>query len=98
MEKEFYERIYRWVEETSDQISYLQLAQDILPEFVVNCPYNSLRKEGTMHPLNREEMIPEGLNGKIREQVENRLERWLSGISVIRVDYDDKKGLLNFEQ
>ncbi|MGI6317259.1 MAG: hypothetical protein ACOX1J_00720 [Dethiobacteria bacterium] len=95
----FYQKVKEWIREQSSNISYIALAVDILPKYVVNCPYHILeRKENSYALLEIEKMIPEELNEEMNQQrVYDKLDRWLSDIIILNFPYDNEKGLAYFE-
>jgi CRISPR-associated endonuclease/helicase Cas3 len=97
--EEFYQKVKKWIQNQSNNISYIELAVDILPRYVVNCPYRVLiRKENSYDSLEIEKMIPEELNEEMnQQQVYGKLDRWLSDIKILNLRYDNEKGLAYFE-
>ena len=96
--EEFYQKINNWIRNKSGNIRYIEMAVNILPSYIVNCPYRILEKiENSYGFLEIDKMIPHGLNGMSRQRVYDKLERWLSDVRVINLPYDDEKGLAYFE-
>jgi len=93
MEQNFVSCLRKWVEDSKGDISYLQLATDILPQFTVSCPFWHVKNE-TAKPIDFGEL----LNGFPLEskQVE-KIKRWLSGVYWIELNYSAREGLIEGE-
>lgn len=98
MVKDFYSEVCQWIKNNFPRLNYAELATIILPKYVVTCPYRSVTKEAitNYHELELNQIIP--LNLTIDEQIliNDKLERWLSGLVVLELPYDPEKGLNYF--
>jgi CRISPR-associated endonuclease/helicase Cas3 len=94
MEQDFVSCLRKWVEDSKGDISYLQLATDILPQFTVSCPFWHVKNE-TAKPIDLGALLNDfPLESK---QVE-RIKRWLSGVYWIELNYSAREGLIEGEQ
>jgi len=98
--EKFYDVVLRWVDTCRGSINYLELAVNILPAFIVSCPYYVLNKGDYRHysDLSIERMVPRALDQPMSVKVADKLRRWLSDIKVIDLRYDPEEGLLYFDE
>lgn len=96
--EEFYQEMKAWVSGKSLNVSYLEMAVNILPRFTVACPYRAVVKEGRL-PLkpNIEAMLPEGLTSEEYEKIYRKLSNWLADIFLLDLPYDSETGLNYFD-
>lgn len=93
----FYRAIADWIAKNREKADYLKLAAEILPYYVVTCPYHFGRgNETVFQPLDIEQIIsrlPDSVDGKVMRL---KIDRWLSDLWVIDLPYDDEKGLMYY--
>ncbi|OIQ09554.1 CRISPR-associated endonuclease/helicase Cas3 [Moorella thermoacetica] len=91
---EFYDSIRTWLSgKNAGSLNFLELALTILPRFTVNCPYLATSNGERVRDLDFEAMLPPGLDIKSITKIRSRLERWLKGIYILDLPYDQVKGL-----
>ncbi|MGI9862028.1 CRISPR-associated helicase Cas3' [Moorella naiadis] len=94
-EEEFYQRIRAWLagKKIAD-LNFLELNVDILPEFTVSCSYYSTSNGEKLKDLDLDAMLPPDSGDGDLAKVRDRLERWLDGIFILDLPYDQVKGLV----
>lgn len=96
-EAAFYQRVRDWLaNKMIADLNFLELDVDILPEFTVSCPYPYLATFNgeKLKNLDVEAMLPVDSDCGDLGKVRDRLERWLDGIFILDLSYDQVKGLV----
>jgi len=94
---QFESDISKWITSKKGKISYIDLATEVLPNYIINCPYHSWQNKREFYePLNLDriiQQIPDNLN---KNKIRQKLEGWLSDLFVIHHPYDTEKGLIYY--
>jgi CRISPR-associated endonuclease/helicase Cas3 len=93
----FDQDVASWIAAKQEQISYLELTTDILPGYIINCPYRPWQnKRDLFKPLDVDKImqqLPDNMDKNITRQ---KLKRWLSDLCVISYPYHSEKGLIYY--
>jgi len=96
--EDFYDAVKDWVDKNASKLNYPALADGILSRFTVSCPrqYDS----NIYQSLNLEKMLPKkfaALETKTQKNILEKLDRWMSDLVILNMEYDPEKGLRYFE-
>lgn len=93
MKEDFYNSIREWINKNNANINYLNLANEILHKYTVSTQF--WRIGVTAHPIDLSELLDE-LNLEYVSKM--KIERWLSGLYWIDLNYSYQLGLNEGEQ
>lgn len=93
----FVQDIANWIVDKQEKISYIELATDILPGYIINCPYRPWQnKKDLFDPFYVDQIIQQLPSNIDKNKTRQKLERWLSDLFVINYPYHDEKGLIYY--
>lgn len=95
---QFEQDIANWIANKQLKINYIELATDILPKYIVSCPYRPWEnKRNLFEPLDIDKIIVQLPNNIDIFKTRQKLERWLSDLFVINYPYHSEKGLIYYD-
>lgn len=95
---EFYKEISSWIKKANGKVSYLELANKILPRFLVNCPWYKVEEEASAEILNTAQIVEYIYDLSLDyEKLQSKLARWLAGIFVVNIPYNKEEGLIYYD-
>ncbi|MBO8169065.1 MAG: CRISPR-associated helicase Cas3' [Thermoanaerobacteraceae bacterium] len=94
MKGDFYKEVADWVRDCCGNLSYIEFANRILYKYTVDCPWREVAKKEDSFRVNVNEIVSLIGDSSIQTNVQNKLRRWLAGIYVVNILYDDEKGLM----
>ncbi|GAW93390.1 CRISPR-associated helicase/endonuclease Cas3 [Calderihabitans maritimus] len=94
MEGDFYKEVADWVRDCGGNLSYTEFANRILYQYTVDCPWRKVVEREDSFSVRVDEIISLIGDSGIQTKVQNKLRRWLAGIYVVNIPYDNEKGLM----
>ena len=98
--EDFYNEIKEWVKKNAPDLNYFELATTILPKYLVSCPRNIGDDKMFFSNLDVNKVLPAGIasfSNPVQEKLLDKLERWLSDLVIIHLEYSQEKGLKCFD-
>jgi len=93
LEEDFCNALATCIGERGGRLSYEDIAEGVLSRFVINAPWYLVNDVAREIGISKVVSKIEGLKPDLLERRRSQLERWLSGIYLIDLDYDSDRGL-----
>ncbi|MDK2836558.1 MAG: CRISPR-associated endonuclease/helicase Cas3 [Thermosediminibacterales bacterium] len=94
MEDDFCREVADWVRNCCGNITYMEFADKILYKYTVDCPWRKVIQKEDSLPVDVSKIISLINCADIHNKVQNKLRRWLAGIYVVNIPYENEKGLI----
>jgi len=95
--EDFYHEVREWAARSTPELNYFELAAGILPKYLVPCPRYIEEEKTPFIKLDMGRLLPSG-TAAFDERLAGRLERWLSDLVIIDLEYCPEKGLKYFDE
>lgn len=101
MAEDFYNEVKEWFDQSAPELNYFELATTVLPKYLVSCPRYIEEKKMFFSELNISKALPPSIakfDAAVQKKLLDKIERWLSDLVIIELDYTDEKGLKYFDE